>query len=216
MKKVVFGCLGAAVLFAIVAAFAGYYLVYKPGKAFLEQTAKFREIPRLESNVENKAAYTAPANGEFTASQLNRMLAVQQSVITQLGTRAKQLEAKLKALDSSQGGPSRASLGDVISALKDLGTIVVDAKRVQVAALNQQKFSLTEYAWVRGAVYRAAGVPVGTEIADAIRAAAEGKEPAAPVSLERSGEPVPARNKELVAPHLEMLKQNAALVFFGL
>lgn len=217
MKKVVFGCLGVAVLFAIAAAVAGYYFVYKPTKAFVQQTARLAEIPKLEANVENRATFTAPASGELTQAQLDRFLRVQESIMTQLGVRAKELDAKFKALGDRGAGAPKPGISEVFAALKDLANVVVDAKKMQVSALNQQKFSLGEYDWTRTQVFRAAGIPLQLELANAIRDVADGKKD---IKVESGGpertDTVPAKNRELVAPHVEKLKTYTGIAFFGL
>lgn len=217
MKKVVFGCLGAAVLIGVAACFAGYYFVYRPAKAFVQQTARLAEIPKLEAKVENRASFNAPASGELSKAQVDRFLRVQESILTQLGVRAKELDAKFKSLGNRPSGAAKPTISEVFGALKDLSNLVVDAKSMQVTAINQQKFSLEEYDWTRTQVFRAAGVPLQLEVAKALHAISEGKKD---VQIESgpaaSSDTVPPKNRELVAPHIEKVKSYAGLAFFGL
>lgn len=216
MKKFVFGCLGIALVLGIAGVFGAYFFVWKPAKAFVLEAAKLQELPKLEAQIKNTAAFTAPANAELTGPGVDRFLRVQESVETKLGARLKQLDAKYKAINPGNDPKYRPALGEVVGALKDLGGLVVEAKRWQVEALNQQKFSLAEYDWTRARVYQAAGVPIDLRFERAIRAAARGEkiemdDVAGPEKAE-----VPAKNRELVAPHAEKLRERAPLAFFGL
>ena len=146
MKKFVFGCLGVLVLAAIAGGVAAYFVFQRAKTTLLTYSAsvtQLQEIPRIEAQVRNKAEFTAPATGELTEDQVARLVAVQQTIKDRLGARVKELDAKYEALSKAHGGNS--SISDGLEALKDLGSLVLDAKKVQVDALNAQRFSLAEY-----------------------------------------------------------------------
>ena len=92
---------------------------------------------------------------------------------------------------------------------------ILQAQGAWVDALNQQRFSMDEYRWVRGRVYASAGLTV-TELTNrnVLDTAKEGGFVTRPIA--GSGDPVSQRNKELVAPYIPTLKKSAALAFFGL
>jgi glycosyltransferase involved in cell wall biosynthesis len=91
--------------------------------------------------------------------------------------------------------------------------LLVDTKEAQVAALNAEGFSAEEYAWVRGAVLRAAGLPgVGYGVADFAGAFTGGAEP----DVRPSAEPIPPANRELVERFRERLDEVAFLAALGL
>jgi hypothetical protein len=93
--------------------------------------------------------------------------------------------------------------------------LIVEGKSAQVEALNQQRFSLEEYSWIKGQVYRAAGMDlVELSIPNLPELAKQGGGVAKAVG--ETGGDVPPRNKELVAPLLPKLKNWAPLAFFGL
>lgn len=216
MKKLAIGC-GVALLVLIVALAAGGYFMWaryiQPmGGAITE----FAQIGEIEKQVRNTSSFTAPESGELSEELLGRFVAVQQAIETKLGDRMTALKAKYEELDRTTKGERRkASFSEVMSALKDLSSTVVAAKRVQVQALNDAGFSVEEYEWVRQQVYAAVGVAaggfdlkdlqkLGGEAGDAARASAD--------VLER----VPERNKQLVAPYEKKLREWAALAYFGL
>ena len=217
MKKVVFGCLGVLVVL-LIAGGVGSYFLYQKAKSTLvtysTSLTQLKEIPKVEAQVQNKVAFVAPLGGELTADQVTRLLAVQQHVKDRLGTRVKELDAKYQALNKAHGGNS--SISDGLEALKDLGSLVLDAKKVQVEALNAQRFSLAEYDWTRKAAYQAAGVPLSASFDEIVRKVQAGGVPTNESFAAGLVGDVPEKNKQLVAPHVETLRQNAGMAFFGL
>jgi hypothetical protein len=212
MKKVVFGCLGVLVILLVAGGVASYF-AYRSAKSYISSFSQLQEIPKINEQVRNTAAFTPPANGELTDDAVARFMAVQTSLRDRLGARVTELDEKYKALDRQNGG--EPSITDGLSALKDLGGLILEAKKVQVDALNEQRFSLAEYDWTRKSMYVAAGVPLGMNFDEVIRQAQGGTTPTAESTVD-SGATVPEKNKELVAPHAEALRENAGFAFFGL
>ncbi|MEP6783618.1 MAG: hypothetical protein ABI983_08110, partial [Acidobacteriota bacterium] len=163
MKKVLAGCLIVLVIAAIgfgVAAFYAYRVVRPMVDNASSYLDKAREVSRLGDEIKIKTPYNPPANGELTLQQLERFLAVQSRVRTELGSKwdliqTKSAEIKLKAENNRNGELTIAELTSVFS---DVANIWLDGRRVQVLALNTQRFSDAEYDWVRQQVYQAAGV----------------------------------------------------------
>jgi hypothetical protein len=213
MKKLAIGCLVVLVVFAVVGGIGAYWM-YNKAKGMVSSLSQLQEIPKVEAQVQNKAEFTAPGNGELSGDQVARYMAVQKTIKDRLGARLTDLDAKYKALNGKNEGA--ASFGDGIDALKDLGSLVLEAKKVQVDALNAQRFSLAEYSWTRRSVYQAAGVPLSVDFEQVIRSAQAGQTPTKETMTEAVTGPVPDKNKELVAPHVEALRENAGLAFFGL
>lgn len=157
MKKLVIGCGLGLVLFSIAASAAFYYFVYRPARTFVGSMAQMGDVAELDAKVTNTQAFTAPADGALTAAQVTRFVAVQEQLHARLGARAAELEAKYRDLDKRRG-QGDASLTEVAGAYKDIFGVIAEAKRTQVEALNAQRFSLDEYAWVKARFYEAAGV----------------------------------------------------------
>jgi hypothetical protein len=214
MKKLVFGCLGVLVVFTVAAAAGGYFFIYRPAKSYLASFAQLQEIPQLNEQIRNKAPFAPPAGGELTAEMVDRFMKAQQALQTRLGARVDELDAKYKTF-SSEADASPA-IRETLAVLRDLAGLVVDAKRAQVEALNQFNFSLEEYEWARGSIYEALGVSIDTTFEQAIRQAAAGNVPEFESGTGRMSRHVPERNRELVAPYADQLRDGVALVFFGL
>jgi hypothetical protein len=201
VKKLAIGCLIVVVVLAIGAGIAGYY-VYSKAKGYVQQ---FQAVATLDKDVTNKAAFTPPGNNELTEDSLRRFIAVQESMHARLGARIDELKAKQDELQRRQETEHRqASPTEALSTIAGMMGLIVEAKKAQVDALNQQKFSLDEYDWVRKQL----------NIGNLPEAVSQGGGATQP--LAEAGAEVPARNKELVAPYLPKLKDWAVLAFFGL
>lgn len=212
MKKFAIGCLVVVVLFAAVGGIAGYWL-YSKAKSYVGQ---FQALEKLDKGVTNVSAFTAPANGELTDDMVKRFVAVQESLQARLGARVNEMKAKQDAFEKRQEAENRqASPSEAIAAVTDMMKLIVEGKTAQVDALNAQNFSLEEYAWVKGQVYRAAGMNLSElSLGNLPELMREGGSVTKAVGDEAGD--VPARNKELVAPLMPKLKDWAPLAFFGL
>lgn len=213
MKKFVLGCLAVLVLLAIAGGVASYF-AYRSAKSYISSFSHLQEIPKIEQQVRNKAVFTAPEKGELTENLVNRYIATQKSLHDRMGDRLKELDAKYEALNKSNGG--KASFSEALSAFKDLGSLILEAKKAQVDALNAHGFSVAEYNWTRTTMYAAAGIPIQANFTEVLKKVQAGKAPTAETMSEAVTGEVPEKNKALVAPHVDMLRQNAALAFFGL
>jgi hypothetical protein len=213
MKKLAIGCLIVFAAIVVVGGTLGYFFVWKPLVVPFRQLA---ELPAIEKQITNTASFTPPDSGELTQEFVGRFVKVQEAMEKSLGPTFAQLKTKYDAMDKVIKSEDRqASAIEGLTALKDLSTIIVQGKRAQVEALNAAGFSLAEYAWVRGAVYAAAAIPLAqVNFTDIAKAAREGGTDIVKPAPEITD--VPERNKELVAPYAEKLKEWVALGFFGL
>jgi hypothetical protein len=215
MKKLLIGCLVLAVVLAVTAGAASYYL-YRKVDSTISGFKELGTVPELERSVRNKTPFTPPASGELTGAQLDRYLAVQQQVRARLGAGATEIEQKYKTL-LAKDSATIVDAPAIISAYRDLATTYVAAKRAQVAALNDAGLSLDEYRWVRRQAYAGIGMPlmeldVGQILAD-VKAGRAPEQPTPTLNLTPTAPPATV---QLVEPHRKALEANAGLAFFGL
>lgn len=216
MKKFAIGCGVALLVVLVLAGVAGYVVWNRYVKPVTGTITQFAQLADIEKQVKNSASFTAPETGELSEEMVTRFVKVQEAMQGRLGTRMNQLKAKYDELDKAIKSERRdASFTEAMGALKDLGDIMVDAKRAQVEALNNAGFSVKEYEWIRQQVYAAVGmVAASFDVKDLQRVAQE-----AGRRNESNAEAlsaVPERNKELVTPYEKQLKDWAPLAFFGL
>jgi hypothetical protein len=161
MKKILTGCLIVAVIAMIGLGVAAFY-AYRLAKPMIDNAgsyvAKAREISRLGDRVVNRAPYVPPKNGELTAAQVDRFLAVQTRVRSELGDRWDEIETRTAEISKKTEGQEHLALSEVSSIFSELANIYIDARRAQVVALNTHKFSDGEYNWVRRRVWEATGI----------------------------------------------------------
>ena len=215
MKKLAIGCV-IFIALAVVGGTIGSYMVYRKVSSTMSGFAELATIPKLERSVRNQAPFRAPASGDVTPAQLDRYMSVQQKVRSRLGTRAAEIEEKYRTLLAKDS----ATVTDVpalIRAYRDLATGYVEAKRVQVNALNEAGLSLDEYRWVRRQAYAALGVPMmDLDIPQLVQEVQSGRTPAHPVTTTPLGPSGTPTTLKLVEPHRTTLEANAGLAFFGL
>jgi hypothetical protein len=217
MKKLAIGCLVVAVLACIVVGGVVYY-AYTRVQSTLAQFGELSQIPEIESGIRARDSYTPPASDELTERQLEQLLRVQTLLRERIGVRFADFEKKYKTLSQKE----EATIMDVptlIAGYRDLAAGWVDAKRAQVAALNEVGLSLEEYRWIREQAYRALGMAyvdldIGA-IAEDIRkgATTPGERGQLRGSIGPAG---PESNRKLVEPFKQQLEANIALASFGL
>jgi hypothetical protein len=215
MKKLLIGCLVLAVVLAVTAGAASYYL-YRKVDSTISGFKELGTVPELERSVRNKTPFTPPASGELTGAQLERYLAVQQQVRARLGAGAAEIEQKYKTL-LAKDSATIVDAPAIISAYRDLAKTFVEAKRAQVAALNDAGLSLDEYRWVRRQAYAGIGMPLmELDVAQIMADVKAGRTPAQPTPTLNLAPTAKPATVKLVEPHRKALEANAGLAFFGL
>jgi hypothetical protein len=217
MKKFAIGCAIVLVLLLVVGGIAGYFVYQRFVGPITTFATGMQQVAEIEKEVKNTSSFTAPENGELTEEMVSRFVKVQEHMKAKLGTRTDELKATYDKLDKDLKAESRkASFTEVMAAMRDLGTLMVDTKKAQVEALNQAGFSVSEYEWIRGQVYAAVGVvAAGFDVKKMAEQAKAGNVEGLSGGDKESLPDVPEKNKELVAPYEKQLKEWAPLAFFG-
>lgn len=203
-KKIAIGCLSVFALLAVAGGIIGYVFIYRPVQQAARSVQQFNQLAELERQVQNRSSFTPPADGVLTQVQLDRYLSVQGQMRAQLAHRVAELDAKYQEISRSERDPG---FRELMAGYADLLGLVVEAKRAQVAALNQHNFSLQEYAWVRREVFRAAALPLSQlDWSELTGSSVQLPETTA----------VPEANIRLLAPYRDNLEEMLGLAFFGL
>lgn len=222
MKKILAGCLIVLVIAVIGVGVAAFY-AYRAMKPVIDNAStymdKAREVARLGENIKIKTPYQPPKSGELTPAQVERFLAVQARVRSDLDSQWAQVEKKSAEIKARAGGKSSDwTLAEFTSVFSDIGNIYLAGRKSQVNALNVQRFSEAEYEWVRKRVYEAAGVELagGMDLSTieglARENAGRGGVAIPPMDLPA----VPEANIKLVQPHTAKLKAWLPMAVLGL
>ncbi|HEY3381922.1 MAG TPA: hypothetical protein VGK32_09155 [Vicinamibacterales bacterium] len=215
MKKFAIGCLVALAILIVIGGVVGYLAYDRFLRPVTQFAGSIKQYSEIEKGVRNTGGFTAPEGGELTEQLVGRFVKVQQEMETKLGARMQALKTKYDRLDRERGGNRDASVTEVMAQLRDLGSLLVEAKRVQVEALNEAGFSLREYEWAREQVYAAIGMSaVGFDFKTMAEEAKAGK--FGPPSRNAEVPETTEKNKELVAPFEKKLRDWAPFAFFGL
>jgi hypothetical protein len=215
MKKLAIGCGGIVVLVLAVVAGVGYW-GYLKVKDTVSQFAELRQIPDIERGVKATAAFTAPSSGELTEAQVERLMLVQRRVYEHLGQDFAAIERNYKTLIAKKEA-TVTDLPALMSAYKDMAAAWMNAKRAQVAALNEAGLSLSEYRWIRSESYRAIGLPfLDLDFGRIAQQVQTGKTPEAATIGGGMGPSGPAANLKLVERYRKELEKYVPLASFGL
>lgn len=204
------GCFGFLVALGI-AGWAAWTFIVRPAQSLVNQ---FQQVITLDRTVQNQQPYAAPASRQLTQAQVQRFVQVQRSVKRQLGERFQRIEARLNQLANQQIGQLSLDYRTALDLFTDSGTLVVDAKRIQVEAVNRGRFSAEEYAWVRGQVYAALGYGVPSLNPQEILRQIAGRDFNTTVTLPKPD--APAANVRLVEPFRNELVSYYPFTWFGL
>lgn len=225
MKKLLAGCLLAAVLLTVVAGVAVYLAwgyvspVIRTVTGVTDGVTRLGGLAEIEQGLTSTAPFAAPDSGELTPAQVERFLGVQRQVRLALGTRAEAFAAKYREMTGKRpdGSTTLPTLPQLLDSIGDLSSVYLDAWRAQVQAMNGGGFSRDEFNWVRARVYQAAGLDAvrydAGDLEQVIEAMARGAKVEAPeVRLPDA----PARNRTLVKPHVDEVTAWLPMAIFGL
>ena len=120
-----------------------------------------REAAAQSDRLENQTTFPPPADGELSEAQVRRFLAVHERTRNALGPRWTELQAQADRIEEQAKRDARQlSFSEMVTMVRSLGSIMVEARRAHVDALNAEQFSTSEYTWVRLRAYEAAGLEV--------------------------------------------------------
>jgi hypothetical protein len=215
MKKLAIGC-GVIVLMLGVGTTVVFYVAASKARSYLRESGVLQSIDTLGKGVTNTAPFTPPANRQLTDDMIKRFVSVHDTIVAKLGVRFNEIAAMQKEMMRREQAEHRTSTSaeDVKNVSAMMG-FILQAQSAWVEGLNQQRFSMDEYGWVRGRVYSAAGFNLvelgGRNVPEMM---AQGSVVTRPIA--GSSDPVSKHDQGLVAPYIPKLKESAALAFFGL
>lgn len=222
MKKILGGCLIVFVIAVVGLGVAGFY-AYRAARPMFDNAvdyvARARELSSLSDQVRNQSPYTPPPAGELTTSQVERFIAVQGRVRSELGDRWAEFEKTAESFkQKAENKQSEWSFSDLTAMASNFLGIYTEARKAHVNALNVQKFSDEEFSWVRLRVYEAAGMQLAgsfdtSGIETLVRDGAEKSGVTVPdIQMPK----VPEANIKLVKPHAAKLKEWLPMAMLGL
>lgn len=205
------GCGVVLVVLLLVGGGLTWWFVGRPLQQVFAAVRDAERIAAADARVTNRAPYAPPADGLLTDDQVARFVAVLERTERDVSGRMSELQARYEDLDGRRLEWTDAwRLADAYAGFL---RILVDTREAQLDALNAERFSVAEYAWVRAEVLRAASLPGGAyDVGGFLDAFLDqGAVPDRPRT-----DPAPAANVALVATYRDRLDQVAFLSAFGL
>lgn len=153
MKKLLVGCFVFALLACAAVVAGGYFFVYRPVAAMLENVEM---AVRYEDRLTNQTPFTPPTEPILSEEQVSRFVAVQRAMMTVAGNDLSQIQEALARIAEQS-----SSTQDWQAFMRELGqfgeaiTLMRNVRDAQVQAMNEQNLSLQEYQWARGTFFAA-------------------------------------------------------------
>jgi hypothetical protein len=211
MKKgLVIGCAAVLLLLVVAGGFAWFRVLapaFKAGSELVGLARHAEQLVRLDNEIRNQSPYAPPADGALSPDQVDTVLNVQRHIRAGMAQRMSELDQRYKALEADIKASGRQpGIAELAQAYGDLFGLLVEAKRLQVEALNRQGVSLAEYQWARAQTLHAAGMR-----ASGLLQLDEGLQ-----QQLRAHHRVPEGNLALVQDHAAELLENALIASLGL
>lgn len=218
-RKYLWGCLGAAALAVIALFVAFYFIVLRPTQAVMPDLKQVAALSSLNDGIVETTEFTPPATGEITPEQLERFARVQARMRDRLGNDYTLLKERAENLHGLQfgEGDTRAKALTVQKAIllfKDLGPVLTAAKEAQIQGINEERFTLTEYRWVRESFYRALGFSRVNAYLENFEAFAAGEASNRGDTESEAAEPL--ANRERAAHYSDSAEEWFPFLVFGL
>lgn len=204
------GC-GGLLLFLGIAGVAAFQFVIKPAQSLV---GELRKVTQLDGQVLNQMPYTPPPNGKLSPAQVQRLIKVQRQVRGELGERFARVERRFNQLTEKASGQNQIDYRQMLDLFRDSSSLIVQAKPIQVKALNVQRFSLEEYRWVRQQAYSGLGLGVPNVNPQTLLEQIGKGDLNAVLELVQS--PKSSQNSALVNPLRDELESYYPLTWFGM
>ncbi len=212
-KKILLGCVAFALIGVIAGSIGLYFFVYRPAKEYVVSFAKVGEMSDMDNRVSNAEPFAPPDDRLLNAAQVERFVRVQRTIVEQMGDHLNMLKSKYESFNSSADNPP--GIAELATFWKDFSDTLLKVKQVQVDAMNQEKFSLDEYGWVRGQFYEALGTNFVSLNLEKLSEALQQQNPDL-VEEEPVSNAAPEANRELVRRYQEEAGTWFAYAWLGL
>jgi hypothetical protein len=209
---IVAGVIGLAVLG--LAGVIVYVNNFSPAAPYLRGLKNLAVARALDREVTNRSDYTAPSASQVSDEQAARFTTVEAAVESALGARIALLQRASEALLQRQKADRGLTVHAALKEVGELGSLLVEAKRAQVQALNSAAFSKGEFEWVRQQLYAAAGVDLAQIDLKALGSFGT-VEDLVEINRPRTAAPGPETRRRSER-HAESLRRWRPLAFFGL
>lgn len=217
-RNVFFGCLGSAGLLVALLLVAFYFFVFRPTEQVMVDMAQIAELKLQNEELRDQSLFVPPVDELLLTEQLDRFARVQTAMKVGLGpdfsvlaNRAEKLHGIRATDDDSNRG---LTMREAVVLFKGLGPVLTQVKTTQVEAMNRERFSLSEYRWVRERLYGSLGFSRAGIYIEDFEEEIKGERVDRQADIGRKDEPGP--NRDLVAPFSDAARDWFPFLVFGL
>lgn len=215
-KKILTGCL-VVVLVGAVGAGAAWWFLLRPmwnaGGEMLSGAKDWATGLDLGDEIANQSPYDPPADGRLTPEQVEVLVAVQSSVVREMGDDLRTLAERARRAQASRAQGQPPDLQDVATLYREGMAVMGRLKAAQGRAVNAAGLSRDEYAFIRRQAMAAlpllVEVPALPGLPDVPGLPAQAPEQAPEEDADRAAA---RHNAELLRPHLPLLEQTLGAV----
>lgn len=155
-NRFVGGCLITLAVVLVILAVLAWWFVGRPLGQVTNSARELARIGAMDVQLTNRAAFTPPPGGELEERQVERYLAVLESIRDDLQSGFASLETRYEQIGTER--PQLMDIPRLAGAYAEFIGLIGLARESQIRALNEQGFSEGEYTWTRRQVLRAAGL----------------------------------------------------------
>lgn len=206
MGRILLGCLGAVVLTLVLLGVGGYFLVWRPVQALIQNYTSIL-APTQGQPQQTPANQTPGASAPLNERQVQQFVRVRRATQKTFGSAFEPLQQLSRNIQNGQSPSLTGLIGD----LNQVGARLGEARSAQQQALIREKLSRPDFDNVRHEVNRGLGVP---EID--FQALASSLRTFQVPNLKQVAPPPNEANRRVLAPYLNELRQSAGLGLLGL
>ena len=205
LRNIAIGCATFLLLSGLVSGFLIYRYIVRPVQRIASSVEQLTDLSAFNERIQNTRDFVIPEDGVLSEQQFERFLKVQNELRTRLGGELTSLRDRLEPYTDQDLNFNDAR--ELLAGARELPNLLSEIKDEQVQALNEEGFSLEEYAWVRREILRAAGDTLQSlNLSELLGDSAE---------LPDTDGPVPEENKDLLEPYRERLDELLGFTLFG-
>ena len=206
LRNIAIGCATFLLLSGLLSGFLIYRYIVRPVQRIAASVEQLTDLSAFNERLQNTRDFVIPEDGVLSEEQFERFLEVQADLRARLGDELESLRERLEPYTEQENFTFRDAT-QLLGTARELPELLRKIKDEQVQALNEQGFSLEEYAWVRREILRAAG--------DTLQSLNLSELLGDSVELPESEGAVPEENRDLLEPYRERLDELLGFTLFG-
>jgi len=209
------GC-GLFMLVVVIGIAALGYFGYRVLKEPYSGLKQLTEIALIENEVVNQTNYLPPSDGLLSLEQVESLVYIQTEIRNSVGPEFTDLLQKQKDLLTKLDQINDFSkIRQLLVVSKDLVGPLYRAKKAQIAAINREGISVSEYRWICGEAMASFGIPLRKFDINSLLSSSEAEQESDQSDSEKSPVVSNPQNRQLLMPHATLLSETLIFSAIG-